>query len=137
MAESFDNAVKRLEDYYDERQKSLSCQQGNKWSTTPDSSYSDMLANLESTDLSQAYQAHYQELIADAPGGKATKEQSLRWQTTFVANVRRAIRNKFVCSVDCRMSSVDQTRYAYNDTFVTKALLRRTKGLVTSKEGSS
>lgn len=136
MAKPFDNAVKVLKDYQDERLKSLSGQQANKWSTTPYSDYESMLADLDSSDLASAYQAHYQELVSDEPGGDVAKEQSLRWQTTFVGNMRRAIRSKLVASESDRRGRVDQLRYACVDTLSTRALLDRISTLVTAKEGS-
>jgi hypothetical protein len=136
VAESFDKSVQMLKGYQDTRLQSLLGIKANQWSTTPYSDYATMLEELDSSDLASAYQEHYQKLVADEPGGDVAKEQSLRWQTTFVANVRRAVRAKLVASVADRRGRVDQMRYACADNLVARALLERTSRLVTEKEGS-
>lgn len=136
MAESFDKALEALKTYQDDRLDSLRGKQANKWSTTPYSDYASMLSDLDSSDIASDYQAHYQELVSDSPGGDVAKEQSLRWQTTFVGNIRRAIRAKLISSTADRRGSVDQRRFAAIDSLTTRVLMDRIGKTVKGKEGS-
>lgn len=135
MPESFDQAMTRLEDYHEARKDRLCNKAASRWSTSDYSSYSDMLEGLEGKDISEAYQEHYQQLVSDTPGGSVSKEQGLRLQATFVANLRRAVRAKLVASVADRRGSVDQSRYAYIDATSTKILLDRGKTWAKAKAG--
>lgn len=135
MAESFKNTVKALETYHDAHRDALSNKAANRWYTSSYPDYASMLAELDAADVNESYQEHYPKIGASEPGGSAAKEQGLRLQATFVANVRRGVRAKLVSSIDSKRGSVDQRRYAYIDTIVTKVMLGRMSSWVNNKSG--
>lgn len=131
---NFNEVTAKLKEYHTTQYDALLNKSVKKWSTTPYSSYSQMLQTLaDTTELNEKLSSMYTEARSSKSQRNWAKSSGNELQLQFINAIKTSVRRKFIQDKDSEMSSLAQNRYNANERKEAIAILERLKELINSR----